>query len=57
MDPSDIELSTMEKIFEYERQAREIDACDDIKALRNMLKVAIKLQMQQQEVISSLGSV
>lgn len=57
MNPNDIELSSMEKIFEYERQVREIDACEDINALRNMLKIAIKLQMQQQEVISSLGSV
>lgn len=57
MDPSDIELSSMEKIFEYERQAREIDACNDVELLKNMLKIAIKLQMQQQEVISSLGSV
>jgi hypothetical protein len=57
MDPSDIKLSSMEKIFEYERQAREIDACNDVEVLRNMLKVAIKLHMHQQEVISSLGSV
>jgi hypothetical protein len=57
MDPSDIKLSSMEKIFEYEKQAREIDACEDVELLRNTLKIAIKLQMQQQEVISSLGSV
>ena len=56
MNPNDIELSSIEKIFEYERQVREIDACEDIDALKNMLKFTIKLHMQQQEIISSLGS-
>lgn len=51
MKPSDIELESTSKLFEYERLSREIDECNDIEVLKNMLKYHIKLYMKQQEVI------
>lgn len=55
MDPNNIQLEDINKLFEYEMQSREIDECDDIEKLRTMLKISIKLYMKQQEVIRELG--
>ena len=55
MDPNSIQLDDINKLFEYEMQSREIDGCDDIEKLKDMLKVSIKLHMKQQEVIRDLG--
>ena len=55
MDPNNIELEDINKLFEYEKQSREINECDDIEKLRTMLKISIKLYMKQQEVIKELG--
>lgn len=54
MDPNKIELFNFNKLFEYEKIAREIDSCDDIDHIKNMLKAYIKLYMKQQEVLSEL---
>lgn len=55
MDPDKVELSSMAKMFEYEKQSREIDECNDIEELKMMLKTSIKLYLKQQEVVSTLG--
>ena len=55
MDSNDITLNSIVKLFEYEKQCREIDECNDIDELRDMLKTYIKLYLKQQEVVSSLG--
>jgi hypothetical protein len=55
MDPDSIELSSIGKMFEYEKQVREIDECGDINELKQMLKTSIKLYLKQQEVISAMG--
>ena len=55
MHPDDIILTNTEKLFQYQVQVREIDACDDIKELRNSLKSVLKLFMKQQEVVAGLG--
>jgi hypothetical protein len=55
MDPNSIQLKDINKLFEYEKQSREIDECNDIEKLRTMLKISIKLYMKQQEVIKELG--
>jgi len=55
MDPNDIVLSDVNKLFEYEMQVREIDSCNDTDKLKDMLKFFIKLYMKQQEVILDLG--
>ena len=54
MDPSQIELNTITKMFEYEKISREIDTCDDITQLKNIVKSYVKLYLSQQEVISNL---
>ena len=55
MDPNEIKLETMSKMFEYEKQAREIDECRDIDELKLITKAYIKLYFKQQEVVSFLG--
>ena len=54
MDPNEIELSTMAKMFEYEKQSRMIDELD-ITHLRDVAKSYCKLYFKQQEVVSFLG--
>ncbi len=56
MDPNEIKLDDINKLFEYEMQSREIDECNDIDKLKLMLKTSIKLYMKQQEVIHGLGN-
>ena len=55
MDPDLINLETMSKMFEYEKQAREIDECKDIDELKMVTKAYMKLYFKQQEVVSFLG--
>ena len=52
MNPNDISLECMNKLFEYERQARNIDSIEDVETLRNFAKSYIKLYLKQQEVLS-----
>jgi len=54
-DHDEISLDTVSKMFEFEKQVRQIDECDDINELRTMLKASLKLFLKQQEVISKLG--
>jgi len=55
MDPSNITLNTVNKLFEYEKISREIDSCEDLNLLKNIAKSYVKLHLAQQEVISTLG--
>lgn len=52
MDPKDIELDDLNKIFEYERISRELDACTNIDIIKNLCKCYVKLYFKQQETIS-----
>lgn len=54
MDPSNITLNTVNKLFEYEKISREIDSCQDLNLLKNIAKSHVKLYFAQQEVISTL---
>jgi len=54
MKPSDIELDSTVKLFEYEKLSREIEECNDIETLKNMLRCYIKLHMKEQEVITKM---
>lgn len=56
MDPSKIELETVDKMFEYEKHSRVIDEMDH-EDLKKFSKLYCKLYLKQQEVISSLGMV
>lgn len=55
INPNDITLDSVTKLFEYEKQAREIDECRDIEQLKEICKVYAKLYFKQQEVVSKLG--
>ena len=52
--PDDIILTNPSKMFEYEKMAREVDACNDIEELRLSLKSMVKLFLKQQEVTSKV---
>jgi hypothetical protein len=55
MDPNEIELGTINKMFEFEKQSRLIDELN-ISDLKNFAKLYCKLYLKQQEVIGSLES-
>ena len=54
MDPNTIQLETMTRMFEYEKQSRLIDELN-IEDLRNCAKSYFKLYLKQQEVVGSFG--
>lgn len=55
MDPNEITLDTIDKLFEYEKHSRLIDEMkyEDLKIFS---KLYCKLYLKQQEVIKSLGA-
>ena len=54
MDPNDIILESISKLFEYEKLSRDIDSIDDIEIIKNFAKSYVKLYLKQQEVVSKL---
>jgi hypothetical protein len=52
MNPDDIVLEDVNKLFEYEKLSRDIDSVDDIEVIKNYAKSYIKLYLKQQEVVS-----
>lgn len=54
MNPDDIALDNINKLFEYERISRDIDNITDVTILQNMSKSYVKLYIKQQEILSSL---
>ena len=52
MDPDKVTLESLNKLFEYEKLARDIDSIDDIEILKKYAKSYIKLYLKQQEVVS-----
>ena len=52
MNPDQISLEDVNKMFEYEKLSRDIDSIDDIEVLKNYAKSYIKLYLKQQEVVS-----
>ena len=54
MDPDEIELKTINKLFEYEKQTRIIDNLNE-NQLKIFCRLYCKLYLKQQETISSLG--
>lgn len=53
MDPSEIELFNINKLFEYEKHCRVIDSLNESE-LKKFCKLYCKLYLKQQEVISNL---
>jgi hypothetical protein len=55
MDPNDVKLDNLSKIFEYEKISRNIDTCENIEQIKDIAKSFVKLYLKQQEVISQIG--
>lgn len=55
MNPEDIKLENLSKIFEYEKISREIDSCDDIDILKNIAKSYVKLYFKQEETVAKIA--
>jgi hypothetical protein len=56
MDPNDIELKTIDKLFEYEKHSRFIDELGT-EELKNFSKLYCKLYLRQQEVLATMGKI
>jgi len=54
MNPNEITLESVDKLFEYEKHSRFIDEMD-YEQLKNFSKLYCKLYLKQQETIKSLG--
>mgnify|MGYP003337010878 CR=1 FL=1 len=54
INPNEIELENISKLFEYEKISREIDTCENIEQIRDICKCYVKLYFKQQEVIKDL---
>ena len=54
LDPDYIKLTSLAKSFEYEKMAREIDECDDVRELRDAAKSFLKLYMKTTETVNKL---
>jgi len=54
MDPSDIQLESTAKMFEYEKLSREIENCDDMDTLKVMCRAFIKLYLKHQETTTNM---
>jgi len=55
MNPEEITLENVNKLFEYEKHSRTIDSLD-YDDLKKFAKLYCKLYLKQQEVITSLSS-
>lgn len=54
MNPEEITLNSINKLFEYEKHSRFIDELN-YDELKKFAKLYCKLYLKQQEVISSIG--
>lgn len=57
MDADELKLSTVTKLFEYEKISRELDTCTNVDLLRNICKCYVKLYMRQQESMLEIGNI
>jgi hypothetical protein len=57
MDPNNIELENLNKLFEYEKHSRLIDECNDLNSLKRIAKSYVKLYLKQQETLIHMGKV
>jgi hypothetical protein len=54
MNPDNIELDNLSKIFEYEKISRELESCTNIDLLKNICRCYVKLYLKQQETLTLL---
>lgn len=53
MDPDDIKLESVSKLFEYEIISRQIDSSNNIDELKNICKSYVKLYFGLEEFIQN----
>ena len=56
MNPDEIELETINKLFEYEKHSRFIDELS-FDELKNFSKLYCKLYLRQQEVLATVSKI
>lgn len=56
MNPEEIELETIDKMFEYEKHSRFIEQLE-VSDLRDFAKLYCKLYLRQQEVVVKLNNI
>tara|TARA_Y100000592_G_C5438672_1_gene302153 strand:- start:519 stop:698 length:180 start_codon:yes stop_codon:yes gene_type:complete len=56
LDPDAIEISNLNKSFEYIKIAREIDTLEQIENVKRVAKCYAKLYLKTQETVASLGN-
>ena len=56
MNPNEIELETINKLFEYEKHSRFIDELS-FEELKNFSKLYCKLYLKQQEVLATMSKI
>lgn len=54
MDPSEINLESTSKLFEYEKLSREVENCSNMEELKVMCRCFIKLHLRHQEVAAKM---
>jgi hypothetical protein len=54
MNPDEIKLESVSKLFEYEKQSRFIDELS-FEELKNFSKLYCKLYLKQQEVLATIN--
>lgn len=55
MNPEDIDLKSIDKLFEYEKHCRVLETLDRGELI-NFAKLYCKLYLKQQEVVASLAA-
>jgi hypothetical protein len=56
MNPDELGLKNINKMFEYELISRELDDCTNIELLRNICKCYVKLYLKQQETLIEINT-
>jgi hypothetical protein len=56
MNSEEFSLSSVSKLFEYEKMSRELDSCTNIDLMRNLCKSYLKLYFKQQEVFADISN-
>jgi hypothetical protein len=56
MDPNEIKLESVSKLFEYEKQSRFIDELS-FEELKNFSKLYCKLYLRQQEGFATINKI
>lgn len=54
MNPDDIKIENVSKLFEYEKISREIDSCTNLDLMKNLCKCYVKLYFGLEEYMQSI---